>query len=99
MAQSVGDVYRICQANIWPCAGSKCSVCCVIIFGPRLWNLTSPNLDFLGMGVDLVYPIEGCADGDAGDHALIAPPSVITAQQIDRAVEQLRGAILEAALS
>jgi adenosylmethionine-8-amino-7-oxononanoate aminotransferase len=51
------------------------------------------------MGVDLVDPIQGCADGDAGDHALIAPPAVITAQQIDWAVEQLRDAILEAALS
>jgi adenosylmethionine-8-amino-7-oxononanoate aminotransferase len=51
------------------------------------------------MGVYLVDPIQGRADGDAGDHALIAPPAVITAQQIDWAVEQLRDAILEAALS
>ena len=41
----------------------------------------------------LVYPMQGCVDGDAGDHLLIAPPAVITLEQITWAVEQLRDAI------
>jgi len=44
----------------------------------------------------LVYPMQGCVDGIAGDHLLIAPPAVITAQQIDWAVDELRSAIQEA---
>jgi adenosylmethionine-8-amino-7-oxononanoate aminotransferase len=44
----------------------------------------------------LVYPMQGCVDGVAGDHLLIAPPAVITADQIDWAVKQLREAIEEA---
>ena len=45
----------------------------------------------------LVYPVQGCVDGTSGDHLLIAPPAVITAEQIDWAVEQLRKSIEEAA--
>ena len=44
----------------------------------------------------LVYPMQGCADGDCGDHILIAPPAVITEQQIGWACEQLGAAIQEA---
>ena len=47
----------------------------------------------------LVYPIQGCVDGVAGDHLLIAPPAIITAEQIDWAVGQLAEAIGEAASS
>lgn len=43
-----------------------------------------------------VYPMQGCVDGISGDHLLLAPPAVITAEQIDWAVEQLREAIEEA---
>jgi adenosylmethionine-8-amino-7-oxononanoate aminotransferase len=39
--------------------------------------------------------MQGSVDGIAGDHLLIAPPAVITAEQIEWAVEQLRGAIKE----
>ena len=45
----------------------------------------------------LVYPMQGCVDGLAGDHLLIAPPAVITAEQIGEAVEQLRAAVIESA--
>jgi adenosylmethionine-8-amino-7-oxononanoate aminotransferase len=34
-------------------------------------------------------------DGISGDHVLIAPPAVITAEQIDWAVRQLRDSIEE----
>ena len=44
----------------------------------------------------LVYPMQGCVDGFAGDHLLIAPPAVITAEEIRWAVGRLREAIEEA---
>jgi adenosylmethionine-8-amino-7-oxononanoate aminotransferase len=43
----------------------------------------------------LVYPMQGCVDGVAGDHLLIAPPAVISIEQIGWAVEQMRAAIEE----
>jgi adenosylmethionine-8-amino-7-oxononanoate aminotransferase len=43
----------------------------------------------------LVYPMQGCVDGVAGDHLLIAPPALITADQINWAVEQLRAVLKE----
>jgi adenosylmethionine-8-amino-7-oxononanoate aminotransferase len=63
----------------------------------------SPEMNFAGRvgqaaaarGL-LVYPMQGCVDGISGDHLLLAPPAVITAEQIDWAVEQLREAIEEA---
>jgi len=45
----------------------------------------------------LVYPMQGSVDGVAGDHLLIAPPAIITAEQIAWAADQLRQAITEAA--
>jgi adenosylmethionine-8-amino-7-oxononanoate aminotransferase len=45
----------------------------------------------------LVYPMEGCVDGASGDHLLIAPPAVITPEQIEWAVVHLRQAIEEVA--
>ena len=44
----------------------------------------------------LVYPVQGCVDGDCGDHVLIAPPAVISADQVGWACEQLSAAIEEA---
>ena len=44
----------------------------------------------------LVYPVQGCADGDCGDHVLIAPPAVISPDQVAWACEQLAEAIEEA---
>jgi adenosylmethionine-8-amino-7-oxononanoate aminotransferase len=43
----------------------------------------------------LVYPMQGSVDGVAGDHLLIAPPAVISAEEIGWAVEHMRGAVLE----
>jgi len=47
----------------------------------------------------LVYPMQGCVDGTAGDHVLVAPPAVITPEQIEWAVEQLGEAIVDAGKS
>ena len=44
----------------------------------------------------LVYPMQGCVDGYAGDHLLIAPPAVTSPEQIAWAAEQLRAAIDQA---
>jgi len=47
----------------------------------------------------MVYPMQGCVDGVAGDHLLIAPPAVITSEEIGWAAETLGEAIAEAARS
>jgi adenosylmethionine-8-amino-7-oxononanoate aminotransferase len=44
----------------------------------------------------LVYPMQGSVDGHAGDHILLAPPAVISQEQIDWAVEELAASIREA---
>jgi len=41
----------------------------------------------------LLYPMRGCVDGDAGDHLLLAPPAVITDEQIAWAASELIAAI------
>ncbi len=45
----------------------------------------------------LVYPMQGSVDGNSGDHLLIAPPAIITKEQIEWAVAELRSAITETA--
>lgn len=44
----------------------------------------------------LLYPMQGCVDGKRGDHVMIAPPAVITADEIRWAVERVGEAIAEA---
>jgi adenosylmethionine-8-amino-7-oxononanoate aminotransferase len=44
----------------------------------------------------LVYPVQGCANGDSGDHVLIAPPAMISEEQVGWACAQLGTAIEEA---
>jgi len=44
----------------------------------------------------LVYPMQGSVDGISGDHILLAPPAVITAEQIAWSVDQLSASIREA---
>jgi len=46
----------------------------------------------------LVYPVQGCADGDSGDHVLIAPPAIISEEQISWACTQLGLAIEQASV-
>lgn len=44
----------------------------------------------------LVYPGKGTADGVSGDHILIAPPFVITEEQVDILVAAVHGGLREA---
>jgi adenosylmethionine-8-amino-7-oxononanoate aminotransferase len=41
----------------------------------------------------LLYPGHGCADGVRGDHLMVAPPYVVTGEQIDLIAGRLREAI------
>ena len=41
----------------------------------------------------LVYPMQGSVDGYAGDHILLAPPAILSSEQISWSVEQLIAAI------
>ena len=56
----------------------------------------SVNQCALKRGV-MLYPMQGCVDGIRGDHVMIAPPAVITAEEVCWAVEQVGEAIEEAA--
>ena len=48
------------------------------------------------LGDGLVYPMQGSIDGTSGDHILLAPPAVITDDQVSWSVDELAGAIREA---
>ena len=59
-----------------------------------------PELNFTGRVAKaaaqrglLVYPVQGCVDGIAGDHILLAPPAIISHEQIEWAVAELSSAI------
>lgn len=63
----------------------------------------SPEENFAGrVGVAalkrglLVYPMQGCVDGVSGDHLLLAPPAVMTPEQIEWSIEQLVNSVREA---
>jgi len=43
----------------------------------------------------LVYPMQGCAGGFAGDHLLLAPPAIATREEIEQGIAALRAAIEE----
>ena len=47
----------------------------------------------------LVYPMQGCVDGITGDHLLIAPPAVISGEEIGWAVQQIRAAVVETSVA
>jgi adenosylmethionine-8-amino-7-oxononanoate aminotransferase len=50
--------------------------------------------DALEAGV-MTYPTQGCADGERGDHILIAPPFIITTQMIQMIASALEAAIAD----
>ena len=41
----------------------------------------------------VTYPIQGCVDGDVGDHILIAPPFIVVEKEIQLIVGALESAI------
>jgi adenosylmethionine-8-amino-7-oxononanoate aminotransferase len=43
----------------------------------------------------LVYPMQGCVNGDAGDHLLLAPPAIMESVEIKWAAQQIAAAIQE----
>jgi adenosylmethionine-8-amino-7-oxononanoate aminotransferase len=61
-------------------------------FDPALKLHASIKREAMQRGL-MVYPMGGTVDGVRGDHVLIAPPFICTAQQIDTIVERLSGAI------
>ncbi|WP_175806370.1 aspartate aminotransferase family protein [Burkholderia cenocepacia] len=61
-------------------------------FDPALKLHAAVKREAMQRGV-MVYPMGGTIDGVHGDHILVAPPFVCTAQQIDTIVERLSGAI------
>jgi adenosylmethionine-8-amino-7-oxononanoate aminotransferase len=44
----------------------------------------------------MTYPMQGCVDGELGDHLLFAPPAIVNPEEITWAVDQLVSAINEA---
>ncbi|WP_321782772.1 aspartate aminotransferase family protein [Burkholderia pyrrocinia] len=63
-----------------------------VTFDPALKLHAAVKREAMQRGL-MVYPMGGTIDGVHGDHILIAPPFVCTAQQIDTIVERLSGAI------
>lgn len=47
----------------------------------------------------ICYPMSGTIDGQSGDHVLLAPPFIISDEQIDELVHKLSGAIDKAVLA
>ncbi|MGH9805000.1 MAG: aspartate aminotransferase family protein [Candidatus Acidiferrales bacterium] len=41
----------------------------------------------------VTYPIQGCADGERGDHILLAPPFIVTSEEIEKIAHALEKAI------
>ena len=64
-------------------------------FPPGLGFSTRVGAAALKRGL-LVYPMQGSVDGTAGDHILLAPPAVITQEQMSWSMDQLAAAIHEA---
>jgi len=44
----------------------------------------------------MVYPMGGTIDGVRGDHVLLAPPFIVTAEEVDAIVDRLAGALDDA---
>jgi adenosylmethionine-8-amino-7-oxononanoate aminotransferase len=44
----------------------------------------------------VTYPIQGCADGEQGDHVLLAPPFVVSSQEIEKIAQALERAVARA---
>jgi len=61
-------------------------------FDPKLKLNARLKREAMARGL-MVYPSGGTIDGARGDHALIAPPFIVNAEQIDTIVERLGDAV------
>lgn len=59
---------------------------------PRLLYAQHLKVNAMAEGL-LVYPSQGCVDGEAGDHVVLAPPYTITEDEIALIVDRLARAI------
>jgi adenosylmethionine-8-amino-7-oxononanoate aminotransferase len=65
-------------------------------FDPKLKLNARIKREAMARGL-MVYPMGGTIDGERGDHVLIAPPFIVTNDDIDRIVDRL-GEAIDAAL-
>jgi len=61
-------------------------------FDPKLKLNARVKREAMARGL-MVYPSGGTIDGARGDHVLLAPPFIVTAEQIDTIVERLGDAV------
>lgn len=61
-------------------------------FNPKLKMHARVKREAMARGL-MVYPMGGTADGERGDHVLIAPPFIINATEIDLIVDRLGEAV------
>lgn len=102
----LGEVLREMLRDL-PCVGDVRGLGMLwgveFVVAKKIKDPISPEVHFSSRVADLAfergiifYPGAGCADGVCGDHILIAPPFVITKDEIERVVTVLRNVIGEA---
>ena len=62
----------------------------------NLWQLLQRTAMSKGL---MCYPGQGTADGQCGDHVILAPPYIITENECDELVDKLQLAIDETLLT
>ncbi|HSK38148.1 MAG TPA: aspartate aminotransferase family protein, partial [Arenibaculum sp.] len=65
-------------------------------FDPSLRLHARIKREAMALGL-MVYPMGGTVDGRAGDHVLLAPPFIVSDEDLDRIVDRL-GRAVDAAL-
>jgi adenosylmethionine-8-amino-7-oxononanoate aminotransferase len=61
-------------------------------FDPELRLHAAVKAQAMAQGL-MVYPMGGTIDGHSGDHVLLAPPFIVSEDELDQIVERLAGAI------
>jgi adenosylmethionine-8-amino-7-oxononanoate aminotransferase len=61
-------------------------------FDPALGLYARVKREAMARGL-MVYPMGGTIDGVRGDHVLLAPPFIVTREQVDAIVERLGDAV------
>jgi adenosylmethionine-8-amino-7-oxononanoate aminotransferase len=64
-------------------------------FDPALKLYAKVRAPAMAQGL-MVYPMGGTIDGQRGDHVLVAPPFIVSDDELDMIVERLRRAIDQA---